>query len=275
MAVARPEAAADLMWEWPDAAADLDVAWLVAAVGSAIGHCDWTREGCASHIKTHLETHCSSYFGLQIELALLSSDPYGVVFKPMLSWGTVYIYTEATSRWGNEHYDISMYFHTRFSIRSIHKYVCVIYSFMSDIFVSFHKIMSVAHGVFAPGLLALGLPVFFWRLLFGGNGLQKTIVEYTSLAGAAQVGGTTLDWEIVHALKPLTYTMQWNNQPQVMASIGTTMMESVSKYDNLADKILVRAMHDTNVQTQKDFLSVQFAPASAQGTFSPQSEAHR
>ena len=128
--------------------------------GVGQGHCGLTREGRASHIKIHLETHCKSYFGLQIELALLSSDPYDVVFKPMLSWGTVYIYTEATSPGGNEDYDISMYFHTRFSIRSIHKYVCVIYSLMSDIFVSFHKIMSVAHGVFAPGLLALRLPVF-------------------------------------------------------------------------------------------------------------------
>jgi hypothetical protein len=168
-----------------------------------------------------------------------------------------------------------MYFHTRFSIRSIHKYVCVIYSFMSDIFVSFHKIMSVAHGVFAPGLLALRLPVFLWRLLSGGNRLQKTIVEYTSLVGAAHVGGTTLDWEVVQTLKPSTCTMLWNNQPQVTASSGATMTESVSKFDNLADKTLVRAMHDINVQMQKDFLFVQFASASAHGTFSPQSEAHR
>ena len=73
------------------------VAWLEAAVGSARGHCGLSREGCASHVKIHLETLCLSFFGLQVELALLSSDPYGVVFKPMLSWGIVYIYTEATS----------------------------------------------------------------------------------------------------------------------------------------------------------------------------------
>ena len=146
---------------------------------------------------------------------------------------------------------------------------------MGDIFVSFYKIMCVVYGVLVPGLLALGLHVFFWRLLFGGNGLQKTIVEYTSLAGAAHVGGTTLHWEIVQALKPLMCTMQRNNQPQDTASIGATMMESGFNSDNLADKMLVSAMHDTNVQMQKDFLSVQFASASAQGTFSPQSEAHR
>jgi len=275
LAVARPEAAADLMWEWPEAAANSALAWLEAAVGSARGHCDWTREGCASHIKSHLETHCPSYFGLQIELALLSSDPYGVVFKPMLSGGTVYIYTEAISRGGNEHYDISMYFHTRFSIRSIHKYVCVIYSFLSDIFVSFHKIMSVVHGVFAPGLLALGLPVF-WRLLFGGNGLRKTTgsaVDYILFLGARYVGATAWERE-THALKFITSTMQRNNQLQVAASIRAATIGSAFNSDSLADKMTVRAMHVTNLQMQKDLLSVQFASASAQGPFSPQSEAH-
>ena len=124
LAVAWLDAASDLMiaWlkgaedmmAWPEGAADLVVARLEAAVGSARGHCDWTWEGCASHIRTHLGTHCFSYFNLQIELALLSSDPYGVVFKPMLPLGFVYIYTEATSRGGNEHYDISMYFSPAF-----------------------------------------------------------------------------------------------------------------------------------------------------------------
>ena len=95
-----------------------------------------------------------SYFGLQIELALLSSDSYGVVFKPMLLGGIFYNYTRTTSSGGNEHYDISMYFHTRFSIRNIHKYVCVIYPFMSDVSVFFHETMSVVHGACTPGLLS-------------------------------------------------------------------------------------------------------------------------
>ena len=81
--------------------------------------------------------------------------------------------------WGNEHYDISMHFHTRFSIRNIHKYVCVIYSFMSDVSVFFHETMSVVHGVCTPGLLSRGLPVF-WRLFLGGNGLRTTTVDYVS-----------------------------------------------------------------------------------------------
>ena len=166
-----------------------------------------------------------------------------------------------------------MYFHTRFSIRNIHKYVCVIPSFLSDIFVSFHKIMSVVHGVFAPGLLALGLPVF-WRLLFRGNDIRKTTaVDYISLAGATYVEATAWEWE-THALKPLTSTMQRNNQLQVAASIGSATMGSAFNSDSLADKMSVRAMHVTNLQTQKDFLSVQFASASAQSPFSPQSEAH-
>ena len=83
--------------------------------------------------KKFLEEQRISYLGLQIELALLSSDSCGVVFKPMLLWGSLYKFSGATFSWGNEHHDISMYFHTRFSIRNIHKYVCVIYSFMSDV----------------------------------------------------------------------------------------------------------------------------------------------
>ena len=97
-------------------------------------------------------------------------------------------------------------------------------------------------------------------------------MDYISLDGATYVGATSWDWEI-QALKPLMSTMQRGNQLQVVASIGAAMMESAFNSDTLADKMLVRAMHATSFQMQKDFLSVQFAPASAQGPFSPQSEA--
>ena len=115
------------------------------------------------------------------------------------------------------------------------------------------------------------MPVF-WRLLFGGNVFRKTAVDYISLDGATYVGATSWDWEI-QALKRLMSTMQRGNQLQVVASIGAATMESATS-DTLADKMLVRAMHATSFQMQKDFLSVQFAPASAHGLFSPQSEAH-
>ena len=134
--------------------------------------------------------------------------------------------------------------------------------------------MSVVHGVFAPGLLALGLPVF-WRLLFGGNCLlrETTALDYNSLAGATYVGATAEEWD-TFALKPLTSTMHRNNRLQVTASIGAATMGSAFNSDTLADKMSVRARHATNLQMQKDSLSVQFALASAQSPFSHQSWAH-
>ena len=85
-----------------------------------------------------------------INLALLRFDYSGVVYNPELSrWGLLHS-LGATSFWENEHIALNIHSHTRFSIRSIHKYVCVIYSFLIDAFVFFHKTMFAAHGVPSP-----------------------------------------------------------------------------------------------------------------------------
>ena len=115
-----------------------------------------------------------------INLASLRFDHSGVVYNPELSCGGGLLHSlGVTSIWGNAHIALSIHFHTRFSIRNIHKYVCVIYSFLTDDFVFFHKTMFAAHGVPSPGLLSVDLYVSL-GVFSGGNGLRKTAVDYIS-----------------------------------------------------------------------------------------------
>ena len=151
-----------------------------------------------------------------INLALLRFDHSGVVYNPELSrWGVLHS-LGATSLWGNEHIALSIHFHTRFSIRSFHKYVCVIYSFLTDDFVFFHKTMSAAHGVLSPGLLSVDLYVSL-GVFSGGNGLRKTDVDY-NFTGPLTQSWISLCWFIGHKpwhiIKPCgRWTkIQWSSQ---------------------------------------------------------------
>jgi hypothetical protein len=151
-----------------------------------------------------------------IDLALLRFDHSGVVYNPELSrWGVLHS-LGATSLWGNEHIALSIHFHTRFSIRSFHKYVCVIYSFLTDDFVFFHKTMSAAHGVLSPGLLSVDLYVSL-GVFSGGNGSRKTAVDYISTGLSAQPRVSlccSIGHKPWHIMKPCgRWTkIQWSSQ---------------------------------------------------------------